>query len=90
MFGLVFRKELQKWIDLHDNDIKVIAQLTTRNHELQAIIEHLQTELEYQKAKLDNIKGEIESDERLTSKATAGERSSRKDNANTKRAKQNL
>jgi len=89
MFGLVFRKELQKWIDLHDNDIKVIAQLTTRNHELTAIIEHLQTELEYQKAKLENIKEELGS-ERHTPTATAGERNSGKDNANIKRAKRNL
>lgn len=89
MFGLVSKKELQKYLDLHDNDIKIIEQLTTRNHELQAIIEHLQTELEYQKAKLENIKQEL-GNERLTSKATTGERSSGKDNANTKRAKRNL
>ena len=90
MFGLLkAKKELQKYIDLHDSDIKVISQLTTRNHELNAIIEHLQAELDYHKAKLETIKGEL-SNERHSLKTADGERNSSKADTNSKRAKRNL
>jgi predicted nuclease with TOPRIM domain len=76
MFGLLrAKKDLQKYMDLHDSDIKVISQLSTRNHELQAIIEHLQAELDYHKAKLETIKGEL-SNERHTTSSANGEPSS--------------
>ena len=89
MFGLLrAKKELQKYIDLHDSDIKVISQLTTRNHELNAIIEHLQAELDYHKAKLETIKGEL--NERHTTSSADGERNSSKADTNSKRAKRNI
>jgi predicted RNase H-like nuclease (RuvC/YqgF family) len=76
MFGLLrAKKDLQKYMDLHDSDIKVISQLTTRNHELQAIIEHLQAELDYHKAKLETIKGELNHERHLAT-STDGEPSS--------------
>ncbi len=76
MFGLLrAKKDLQKYMDLHDSDIKVISQLTTRNHELQAIIEHLQAELDYHKAKLETIKGELNYERHLAT-STDGESSS--------------
>ena len=72
MFGLLrAKKDLQKYMDLHDSDIKVISQLTTRNHELQAIIEHLQAELDYHKAKLETIKGELSNERHTTSRITS-------------------
>jgi predicted RNase H-like nuclease (RuvC/YqgF family) len=90
MFGLLrAKKDLQKYMDLHDSDIKVISQLTTRNHELQAIIEHLQAELDYHKAKLETIKGELQN-ERHTTSSTNGERDSGKAYTVAKRAKRNL
>jgi hypothetical protein len=89
MFGLLrAKKELQKYMDLHDSDIKVISQLTTRNHELNAIIEHLQVELNYHKGKLETIKEEL--NERHSLKTADGERNSSKADTNSKRAKRNL
>lgn len=89
MFGLLrAKRELQRYIDLHDSDIKVISQLTTRNHELNAIIEHLQAELDYHKAKLDNIKGEL--NERHTTSSADGERNSSRNVTGIKKAKRNL
>lgn len=89
MFGLLkAKRELQKYIDLHDSDIKVISQLTTRNHELNAIIEHLQAELDYHKAKLETIKEELNERHSLTT--ADGERNSSKADTNSKRAKRNL
>lgn len=76
-------------MDLHDSDMQVISQLTTRNHELQGIIEHLQQELEYQKNKLEKIKSEIENERHFTS-PTNGERDSGKTNTSAKRAKRNV
>ena len=90
MFSLFkAKKDLQKYIDLHDSDVQVISQLTTRNHELQAIIEHLQTELEYQKNKLEKIKSEIENERHIITPAD-GERDSRQTNTSAKRTKRNL
>jgi predicted RNase H-like nuclease (RuvC/YqgF family) len=90
MFSLFkAKKDLQKYIDLHDSDVQVISQLTTRNHELQAIIEHLQAELEYQKNKLEKIKSEIENERHITTPAD-GERDSGKTNTSSKRTKRNV
>ena len=90
MFGLLrAKRELQRYIDLHDSDIKVISQLTTRNHELNAIIEHLQAELDYHKAKLETIKGEL-SNERHTTSSADGKPSSSRTVTNSKKAKRNL
>jgi len=90
MFSLFkAKRDLQKYMDLHDSDMQVISQLTTRNHELQGIIEHLQQELEYQKNKLEKIKSEIENERHITASAD-GERDSGKTNTSAKRAKRNV